>query len=358
MQTTNLKFSLFTLVTVMSIVACTNNNGKLSVTPRGTPQDQQKATACVDSLKPSTQKKVAGKQPVMVCELPVSAQSSAKPVAVAHPVSYAVYAGEDPAAKATRASSNKVHLKMLIGFEETKTTLNKDNRDDWRKILADDCGQSIAGIFERSADNGLQLALNLNYTVVDPTTNNDGISDPDEEIPDHTLMVTRVSDPTTNDVSWEFAQIPSRPHFYAVAKAADVLACNGTGGDLKTCKKEKRKAANIPMCAAIAKRVGNTLGIVDAAGENALCGAVQPAPVTVAATPAPTATPTATSDIDDASFEITQSGDIKPAAKPNPSGGDSSFSKPTGKDDEWLGKATLNHKDVVTIMSPVCADIK
>jgi hypothetical protein len=150
-----------------------------------------------------------------------------------------------------------------------------------------------------------------------------------------------------NDEFWTLDQLASQPSFYPLGKSSDAIACKqkSPGTDRESvkqyqdCARQQRAIVNAPACAAFAKRVGNLLGIVDAEKEAATCGAVQP--VTTKLAPEPTATP---GDL------ITQ--DAKP--QPTNPGDSSSFAKPRVSDAEFMSKAELNRKDLLTILSPVC----
>jgi|GEM_PF-5463306 len=344
-NTSGFTFSLTTLGTVALIVACSSNN-KLQVTQKGNGADpaQSKVMACSDSLSPSVKRKISNKT-VSVCENAEGAPSTAKPVATEFPVSYSVEK-EDGG----KGSRGKVRLTVNIGFTTTETLTEKQ-----QELLIRDftnvCGADTQAIFNRTNVDKTPLDLNLNFSLVDG--NGDVFGNPSEAI-DQIVRIVKGAD--GSDSVWVLDQIPSRPRFYPQGKEADNKACAAQfPADPKTCIWQKRHDLNVPACAAFAKRVGNSLGIVDAETEANTCGATQAALLEDAA-PAAGSASGSTAMIPGAQSSV------PPYAKPTPTqpgnDGSSSFAKPRLGDGDFLKRAELNRKDVIGILSPVCPSLK
>jgi hypothetical protein len=275
---------------------------------------------CADNLRSSEKLSFGGKRSVTVCEKPEMPDGTiaSTPSLVTKPVSYSVQKN-DEAQSGARAQG--VKLAVVVGFK-TSSPLDENAQKEFISRFDADCGQPTELIFSRSRFSGtVRLALALDYRFV-------------PIVPD----ILEESEATDQDLRFEaktegadtfvvFTQLPSEPRFYVKTKAADAKACVAAGGPIETqreCALAKRREANRAVCAAFAKRIGNGLGLVDASREAQLCAAAPVSQVT----------------------------------KPFPKSDDSSFSKPTANDEEFLSKATLNKKDLTQILTPACPTLK
>lgn len=331
-------FSLTTIAAVAVIVACSPNNGKIGIGVQAPTAFQTAISACSDGMRSSEKvKPQAGTRTVEVCEFPLKADGTIadKPVPTTTDVSFSIQKGEDLKG---RASGSDVHLAMMIGFAPN-VVLDDKAKVDFRSKFAEDCQADTQAIFSRSKFGGsIQLHLSLNFQFDDAAVQLLSVDETETKTQtDHELRIEKHVE--GNDTFWTLNQLPSLPKYYPHGKSADNQACATAGGSKKAqyqCALDHRKIVNLPVCAAFAKRVGNVLGIVDTAKENATCGAVQPA---VVATP-------------DAAPVTTES-------KPGPTAPqESSFAKPTGSDDDFMKRAELNKKDLVTILAPACPNLK
>lgn len=361
------KFSLTTLAAVAVVVACSPNNGKkTAITPRSSGAFQQKVSSCTDNLRASEKLKLGGKNKVVLCEIP---EGQAQAVPVSYPVSFSIQKEES----ARKSSSENVRLAMTVGFE-TDDAMTEEARKQWRLIFANVCGNATSEIFSRSRLSAFKLHMNLSFAFGDANgdTFGDGVSDGSDEAvsePDQSLHVKKGAQ--AGDEFWVFDQLPSRPAFYPMGKKADMVACKTKfpGTDLeavksfKECARQQRALVNAPACAAFAKRVGNLLGIVDAEKEAATCGAVQPTLASAQDLQVGTEPSVGVGAGVDLASESSsgvapkgQDGLSSDAEKPRPTnpGDSSSFAKPRMSDADFMTKAELNRKDLLTILSPVC----
>jgi hypothetical protein len=366
--------TLTTLAAVAVIVACSSNNGKIGIGVQ-TPTAFQKAlNACTDGMRSSQKvRPQAGSRTVELCEFPLKPDGTRadKTIPTTTDVSFSIQKGEDVKG---RSNSNQVNLSMMIGFLPNVAFDDKDsNKDakakvDFRSSFAEDCQADTQVIFTRSKFGGpIQLHLSLNFQFDETTdallSSPSDISETKTET-DHEVRIEKQTEGP--DTFWTLNQLPSLPKYYPHGKSVDNQACSGAGGSrevIKKCAQDHRKIVNLPVCAAFAKRVGNALGIVDAAKEYATCGAIQPVS-TVAALVASAGEPEV--EHGDGAEQVDSDVDLRSSAmqgtnqsKPSPTTSqDSSFSKPTASDDEFMKKAELNKKDLVTILAPACPNLK
>ena len=355
MNTSKLSFSLLTLSTMALIVACSNNNGKLGVTPTGPRTEDVSMNSCVDSLSYSTQTKVTGKGSVVLCEVP-SDSKDGKPVAIKHDISYSV--GKVQTTGSSRAS---LALSMSLGLTNSQSPAPADDKQkELRAILVATCGGLTKKIFERSQVQGapMTFTLNADFGKDDPFG---GTAEGFDQIM-HVSLTTE----TGGDYYWTLDSIPTRPRFYPMGTIADMNACAAQFPDKGTsylrCRYDKRATLNLSACAAIAHRVGSVMGLVDDETEAKTCGAVQPqtldttteTPIDPSASPKPTPTDEEVAKFLNGGIDAAE---IKPGPT-TPDHRDSSFSKPRQGDAEFLKSSTLNRKDVVSLVSPVCKDVK
>jgi hypothetical protein len=319
-------FSITTVAAVALIVACSPNNGKVTIGARPVNGSQQKVTSCTDSIRASEKLKIGAKNKVVICEIP-DGQSTSVPVT--YPVSFSVQKSD------SATSKSEVSLSMTIGLQPS-VTLDDKARADLLADFKNVCGTATENIFTRSRVGSTTLKMNLEFVLAD---SGDVFGQPATSA-DHVLFLSKST--SGADASWALNQFPTKPSFFPKGRASDLKDCNAKFSSSKEqveCAWAKRLEANAPACAAFAKRVGNLVGIVDAEKEASTCGAVQP--VEEKLLPAPTATPLVTD-----------------VAKPQPTNPNdsSTFSKPRMSDSDFISKAELNRKDLLTILAPVCPD--
>ncbi len=359
----NFTFSLTTVAAVAVIVACSPNNSKLAIGVRGPTAFQNAINACTDSLRSSQKvKPQAGTRTVQICEFPLKADGTIadKTVPATTDVSFSIQKVDD--AKG-RTIANQVNLGMTIGFLPNVAIDDKE-KIAFLSAFKDDCQLETQEIFSRSRFGGpVQLQLSLEFQFDDnstafPTSASNVETETKTET-DHELRIEKHIEKQTAgaDTFWTLNQLPSLPKYYPSGKLADNQSCGAAGGSRKAqqdCRLERRKVLNLPVCAAFAKRVGNALGIVDAAKEYASCGAVQAA---VALADRPRAADFVLGDVSgDVANDLQQ---LAAEAKPTPRlPQDSSFAKPTASDDEFIKHSELNKKDLLTILAPACPNLK
>lgn len=361
--TSTFTFTLTTLAAVGIIVACSPNNGKAPIGVRDATPFQKAVSACADSMSSSQKvKPPAGTRTVEICEFPLKVDGTidSKTVRTVTEVSFSVQKADGK----ERAAGNVVNLAVVLGFVPSAAIEEKEE-NDFKGAFEADCVADTKKIFERSnfgeaVKLNLTLALQFDgdamsmgdlYSTQSTSledSNNAADGTPKKVVADHELRIEKQMD--DKDAYWIFNQIPSLPRYYPHGKLADSQACVAAGGSPLVqvdCKRAHRKLLNLPACAALAKRVGNVLGIVDAAKENAMCGAIQPATtVTDAAILAPNPIPATV---------MSEFANGKPSPPTSP---DSSFAKPTKSDDDFMKSSELNKKDLITILSPACPSLK
>jgi hypothetical protein len=375
--------SLTTVGAVALIVACSPNTGKAPITiGTGASVEFQKAiTTCTDSIRPSQKLRFLGAtRQVNVCEFLMDANGvmGTTPVSVLKDVNYSVQTG-DSAVKDTQTSgvNNTVRLAMQVGLS-TSEVMDDKMKKDFVDRFTYYCKADTQAIFSRSKfDNGLTLHLSLNVQVVGEDGGNSDYNNPPPistpadntnirtDIPDVKMSMTKFVD--GSDTYWAFSRWPGIPRYYPQGKTVDTQACRQKGGSdqvVAACVWAHRRSLNVQACAAFAKHIGNGLGLVDTASEQKTCGAVQPVDSIVAATvvhvPAVPVTPVDTPDLIDAEVDaapvpIASSDAVKPAPVDS---GESTFSKPSVSDDDFMKNATLNKKDLVRILSLPCPNLK